>query len=189
MSIQMKKHMRALQQAAKRMADPILDEEELGKIEKQMAEACGKALDAEKEPEMAEEPEMAAKAEDGAMDVGEEEEESLEVEVKSEARARDGSKPKGKGQWLMRTSKLGTPSGGGETRDLKNVAPKGERPEMAPEDEGVKKRKSNKGDQKARALVNPRGLPRMGVVAHHHHHLQQRLFWQLKARDGTTRVF
>ena len=154
MSIQMKKHMWALQQAAKRMADPNLDEEELGKIEKQMAEACGEALDAEKEkePEMAEEPEMAAKAEDVAMDVDEEEEESLEVEVKSEALARDGSKPKGKGQWLMRTSKLGSPSGGGETGDLKNVAPKVERP-----DEGVKKKKKQQRRSKSKSPGEPKG--------------------------------
>ena len=47
MSKQLKKHMHALQWAARRMASQDLDAEELSAIERQMQQACEKTLDEE----------------------------------------------------------------------------------------------------------------------------------------------
>ena len=153
MSKQLKKHMFALQWAARRMASADLDEEELSRIEAQMQDSCEQPLDA------GEEPELAAVPEEEAMDVDEEEEESpLEVEVKTDKqKARDGSKTKSRSFYQMRSSKgQGTPNAGGEQGNFKNDIVKEEKPEMAPEDAKAKKKKKPRRS-KTRSPSEPKG--------------------------------
>ena len=158
MSKTLKQHMFALQWAARRMADPSLDESELAAIEKQMQQSCEQTLDAP-EPEMAEE-RMEVDEEEESFEV---EEESCEVEVKTDSKkatARDGSKASGKQFFQMRSSK-GTPSSGQERGSMgkpemapevsKNKNVKEEKPEMA-----EKKRKKDK-KSKSKSPDPPKG--------------------------------
>lgn len=158
MSKTLKQHMFALQWAARRMADPSLDESELAAIEKQMQQSCEQTLDAP-EPEMAEE-RMEVDEEEESFEV---EEESCEVEVKTDSKkatARDGSKASGKQFFQMRSSK-GTPSSGQERGSMgkpemapevsKNKNVKEEKPEMA-----EKKRKKDK-KSKSKSPDRPKG--------------------------------